>query len=224
LDVSGGGVKGALADALVCGRGGALSVSSPEERVFSWASDDGAWRVPAEWGAPQGVSQTVRPTGAKDFPDAQAQWIWAGSPMPPSRVGTAWFRATFSLAADTPVRVFATADDTLELAIDGAVVISHDALGEWQNTHSWNGDLSAGAHVVAAKVVNAPRSPGSNAAGLLCAVYSVDDAGENSVLLRRTDTVSWQVRTDDNGAPGWHAAGIVKALVAEAQARGVTAL
>lgn len=134
--VSGRGPASALEAAVVYPEYGLRDLVS-EDRAFNFASADGPWRNPAEWVTPAGAtflaSATLRNHSPKDWPDPNAQWLWSTNPLLTAPAGPNWFRSTISLTENTPVVLYATADNQLEaIYIDGEVVQSSlDATIAW---------------------------------------------------------------------------------------------
>lgn len=227
--VSGRGVRTVLAKACVYPEYG-LAVNSADQRSFDFSSATGAWYISGDWTAPLGVRQDADPTARanypRDWPDGAAQWIWKTSPTVAASAGRQWFRSTITVPSDGPVGFWATADNSFVLYLDGERVLeSPDPtdLFQWKEMSSYSAFLTAGTHVVAVSADNAVFA-GSNPAGFLCTIATLDGAGIPVTVLRRTDTSNWLVHDYAPPQPGWHAASILKQLVTEAQARSVAAL
>lgn len=225
--VSGRGVTSLLGDAVIYPEYG-LTRASSDERRFTFASKTGDWYVAAEWVAPLGVRQDADPTArAKnpaDWPDPAAQWIWPTDPtisVPEGEV--AYFRGSFTLAAAASVKVYATADNFYELFLNGEQILTSDPadLFAWRTTGVYTVVLPAGTHLLAARAQNLAGG-GANPAAFLCTVAAVDGTGVPTSFLLRTEPASWLTHTAAP-VPGWRAAHILSALLAEAQARAVTA-
>ncbi|MEW6769992.1 MAG: vWA domain-containing protein [Bacillota bacterium] len=95
----------------------------------------------------RGVYQAGTPVG---WPDPLAHYIWlhGGSAVAGEEV---YFRKKFSLTEATDVTIYATADDTFELYVDGELKLTGSG---WENVYSVPLSLAAGEHQLAAKVKN----------------------------------------------------------------------
>ena len=164
VKASGQGVLAWLNDALVWPQAG-LQAYNSAERPFNYASKDGTWKSTVTWSAPQGVAWSADTSIRKNQPkkwdtiDRDAQWIWATSPTSPVQEGTVnWFRSTFTVSEPTTIRIFCSADNAVDLALDGATVIT--AADFDANTPTWTQyvkfttRVGAGEHVLAARVRN----------------------------------------------------------------------
>jgi len=165
IHASGRGVLCWLDDAVVYPQGGLLPYTAPD-RPFNYASPDGPWKVAGNWSAPLGVAWESDTTARAKNPakwanvDRAAKWIWKTSPtaqnVPEGTVN--WFRSTFTLTEPTKVRVWATADNSLQLYVDGTLAIdSADWSANaptWSQFSTYTVDLGKGTHVLAARVRN----------------------------------------------------------------------
>lgn len=164
VQAKGRGVLAWLEDALVWPQAG-LQAYNSAERPFNYASKDGPWKSTVTWSAPQGVAWSADATVRKGQPkkwdtvDRNAQWIWATNPSSAVQEGTVnWFRSTFTVAQPTTIRIYCSADNAVDLALDGATVITaadFDAsTPTWTQFVKFTTRVGAGEHVLAAKVRN----------------------------------------------------------------------
>lgn len=223
--VSGRGVLAVLGNAIVYPEGG-LSATAPDKRSFDFSSEDGAWRVGADWTVPLGVAQGSDPTARAgrplDWPSPTAEWLWSTDPTLSATAGRNWFRGDMTLLVDTDVMVYAACDNTMSLRLNGEEIIKPD-YGDpfaWREMFTYRAHLEAATHRFSAWVDNMPWG-GANPAGFLLAVYELDSSGEPSSLLFETNPTNFEVHTYGPPAPGWHGALILKTLIEEAQARSV---
>lgn len=163
LEVSGRGILAWLEDAVVYPQGGLRETSSPE-RPFNYASEDGPWKSSVVFAAPIGVKwqddTSTRAGLPRNWPDKEAQWIWSTDPddetVPEGTIN--YFRSTFTLAASTRVKFFATADNFFEMYLDGTLIMSSDPFTEnapsFAQQTSFTTRLGVGTHTLAARVRN----------------------------------------------------------------------
>ena len=224
VTVSGLGQRTRLACGAVEPEGG-LKATSTADRGFDFASVSFTpWGVSGDWVTPVGVAQSADPNrhdNPPDWPDPTAQWIWSSDPTLTAATGFNWFRASFTLAATTDVGIWCSADDVLSLRLNGETVVESDpaTLVTWRQMFYYTATLAAGTHVLAARVENTAHAGGTNPGAFLATVASLDTAGIPVTVLLRTDTTTWKVHSYGPPEPGWHAASILKTLIAESQAR-----
>lgn len=232
LTVAGPGVLDTLNDAVLYPEGG-LSRNASDQRAFTFASAISDWYISAEWVAPTGVAWTADTTARagypKDWPDPTADWIWDTSPeTTDTDLKVVYFRSDFTLAADSPVCIYATADNFFDLYLNGQLIISSDITDTltWRRTSKYTANLPAGTYTLAARVQNAAKawSTQANPAAFLCTVAETTSVGVLTTVVRRTDTTNWLCRPEGSTPPGWAAAQILKTFVEEAQARTVGSL
>lgn len=223
LTVSGPGLLAWLKDAIVYQS--SQTAASRSVRAFSWGGPDGAWRDTSQWGAPTSLYRQDDLTGANPWAGRPANWpavavdawwVWDRSGTPPA--GTCYFRREFTVVTAGEYTAVFAADDVCEILIDGEPVVGQwDAVG-WRQTWTFSVQLSAGSHVLGAKVYSK-----SGAAGfLLWMGLQADD--DSLTLLLRTGDSGWQIAAYPSREPGWTAGGVLAELVDEGATRGVTGL
>ena len=165
-------------------------------------------------------ASTTRSGYPSGWPDAAAKWLWPTNPDAAAPAGRCWFRSTFTVTTAGPVGIFATADNTLSLSVNGDVVLETDPsdLYSWRQFYSYTVTLQPGTYTVAARVDNAAFT-GSNPAGFLATIATLDGNGIPVTVLRHTDTTNWLTHSYAPPEPGWHAASILKQALAESAAR-----
>jgi hypothetical protein len=119
-----------------------------------------------QWAAVKGIrGAAVRalrgdPSPGVAIDGRDARWIWSSKNAQTAAAGeTAYFRKTFTLAAPSNVtRVIATADNELDIYVDGKRIASTKA---WETPVKTSLDkpLAAGSHTIAAKARNAGSGP-----------------------------------------------------------------
>lgn len=203
----------------------AIVTGSTDKRVFDFSSPVGAWYVSADWDTPVGVAweddTTARAGNPREWPDPTAEWIWSTDPESTAPAERNWFRGEFTLASDTDVTIWAAADNSMSLRLNGEKIItSQDPTGlfNWKELGKWTGTLPAGTHLLAAWVDNA-ASTALNPGGFICTVGTTDSQGELDTVILRTGNAAWTVHAAAN-PPGWRAAQILIQLLTEAQADG----
>jgi len=232
LTITGPGVQDVINDAILFPEGG-FNRDAGDQRTFNYSSAAGDWYVSSEWAAPAGVAWTADTTARagypKGWPDSSAEWIWDTNPdTDDTDLKVVYFRATFTLTANSPVAIYATADNFLDLYLNGQQIITSDLTNPltWRAATPYNVNLPAGTYLLAARVQNAAKAwpTQQNPAAFLCTVATTSSAGVIDTVVLRSDTTSWLCRPEGTTPPGWHAALILKTFVEEAQARSVTAL
>lgn len=204
-------------------------LGSGEHRTFDFSAPTGPWYVTSDWTVPNGVRQdsdtTARANSPAGWPDPAAQWLWASDPELTAPTGNNWFRSSFTLAADTDLKIWASFDNVGDLRVNGESLITTDwhELYQWRQLSTVTLTLPAGTHNIAARVYNQAQTAG-NPGGFLCVVGTADAQGNLATVIRRTDLVNWLVHdtlgVGSGEVPGWHAAQILIVLLTEAQAAG----
>lgn len=221
--LSGRGVRTLLATGALRPEGG-LASTSGGDRSFSYTGAIWPNYISADWITPAGVLWTADTTARAGFPsgwpDNSAYYIWSSSPNSPSAVGRNWFRTTFTVATAGDVGIWCTGDNIFSMSLDGvdAVLESDPAdLYAWKKMFFYSATLAAGTHTLAVRVDNAAGT-GSNPAGFLATIATLDADGIPLSVLRRTDTTNWLVHSYAPPEPGWYPASILKQCIGEAQA------
>lgn len=228
VTVTGRGVISALEAAVVYPEYGLRELVS-EDRNFNFASRDGVWRNPGEWVAGVGVlwpsdTAPARAHHPTNWPDPLAYWIWSSDPLTNAPPGRNWLRSTFTLAATTPVIVYATADNVFQLYLDGELIIASDPSTEWafRTRFEFRVTLAAGLHTLAAVVDNITNLP--SPAGFIATIFRTNASGDpTGTNVFRTKPANTIVKPYGN-TPGWFGATIIRQCVIEAQERHVTSL
>lgn len=202
-----------------------------EDRQFDYSSQRtpyGGWYVASDWHVPH--SRSIRTSfrwtenkrhWPKGWPDTAGRWLWSSDPERGSYNGPRWFRSEFTTSEAMNVRIWAAGDDTLQLKLDGNVIMSV-AQGGWHKARSVKLRLEAGGHVIAARVTNMPGGLGTelNASGFACSIGKLDSHSRVTYWIRRTATPSlWVVTT--RPVPGWYPPLALRAHVIEGRSRGV---
>lgn len=216
-----------------------VGLDTQEDRYFNFGSKNGPWRIVSEWNRPKQVSQKSSyrwPYPTKWPRKALAYWIWTSNPEKPSKDGDRYFRSTLSLDETTKVRIYANGDEDLTVMVDGAVILEQ-RYDKWRKPRTATLTLTAGDHVVAARVGHDFKKRNHMAgdkkgAGLLLAVVTM---GKKKVVVKgkvhrttvvanillRSKSKGWTVRDPLRGAPGWFPSQILSTFVSEARGRGV---
>ncbi|MDW5598500.1 family 78 glycoside hydrolase catalytic domain, partial [Conexibacter stalactiti] len=150
------------------------------------------------------------PASAKTLDFTGANWIWSGGDaVPPTAPPQPrWFRKTFTIPAGRTISsaaLIATADDGLDLYLDGERLISSPQVRDAWKTAQRADDLtlSPGDHVLAVTTRNSSESDGSNSPAGLLARLRVD-YGDGSVTTVESDA-SW--RGASAAQEGWEQPG-----------------
>lgn len=233
ITVAGRGVMAALENAIVYPEYGIREYVS-EDRVFSFASRDGVWRVPAEWIGVSGHrwrdDTTARKGLPKDWPDPDAYWLWSSNTQKTAEPGRNWFRTVFSTTATEQVVVKATADNDFVCYLDGELILTNAANRlAFQETYEWSTVLATGEHTLAAVVTNATfvgttTLDNANPAGWIFTIYRANELGDaTESILIRSETTNTIVKPYGE-APGFAGAMILRQVITEAQERIVRGL
>lgn len=164
LTASGRGLMAWADDCIIWPQAGLQSYNSPD-RPFNYAAKDGYWKTTVTWAAPVGVAwksdATIRQGQPKkwDNIDRDAQWIWATAPSTAVKEGTInWFRSTLTLTQPKTIRLYVSADNQVDLTLDGATVVSQSDFDSsspsWSQFVHYTARVGAGDHVIAARVRN----------------------------------------------------------------------
>lgn len=203
-----------------------LANTSAATRIFGFMSVDGPWRVTGDWQAPQGypfASETIRVGVPPDLALPNPDWIGYVDPDTSRPDGTIdYLRREFTLVSVETLEFVFTADNFLDLYLDGEPLVAADLTNPlgFLNTTSVKAKLQPGDHVLAAKVTNAPNNGAGNPMGLIGVVYPLDSLGNRSGVYIQTDTTTWTCTSSTVAIPGWTRAQVLKKLVEEAQTAG----
>jgi hypothetical protein len=218
--ISGPGTLGIFNQSVVYPSRGVDSLPIEEVRSFSWPSpdySDTAWPLAKQVNRQRDYA-TWRSPIPWIWPDTTGFWIWANVPAvtsvyaPP---GICFFRKTFTLADDATVRIFCAFDLTGQLWVDGAEMTSFTSFTVGRYIEL---GLSAGDHVIAARVINENKPVLPNPGGFIAAVYTVGDAGLLDELVTHTDG-TWRCLPYPTSAPGFTHGQVLLKLIEEAQDR-----
>jgi hypothetical protein len=204
--------------------------SAGEERGLGWMSSayDPTSDPTEPWDLFYVDDRSARPTeGEKPWPTGTgAKWCSAADA---ERGDRKLFRTSFTVAAQTLVRVYFSADETSTVWLAGEAIISTDSVETGKKTTHWAERLLApGTWAVAVDSVTHVSVGGDGVDPFILAICSLDDDGdEGSWLLESRSGQGWracrrQVIGDGSTPPGLTPGAIVRQLVTEAQDRSVT--
>jgi len=210
---------------------GGLKLHSPDNRVFSFASERGDWYTPHEadwinpydWGVIHswpvlGDSPSGWPQQA-DNTDVPAHWIWGVPVVDPAPAGNCYFRYEFTTTVEATYIFYAAGDNALFLYVDGAQVAqTQTGKSAYDSTTKVTMILPPGDHVVAAMVENYEQAA-NNPAGLVLAAFTTD--GSTETLQFKTGDAGWKVNAYPSYQLGWNPGEVILTLLAEAEDRGV---
>jgi hypothetical protein len=158
----GRGLSAWLDTAVVYPQGGINDFVSAE-RPFNFAAADGAWKNTVTWTSPLTVLWSADDTARKKlpvrWPDPSARWIWKTNPSTAVQRGTVnYFRKTFTLASSTRIKFWATADNSMDVYLDGTLMMTSskftDNAPSFAQMATCTVRLGAGDHTIAARVRN----------------------------------------------------------------------
>lgn len=228
VEVSGEGLRTWFHDAGVYPMGG-LNQYSADTRVFSFASEQGAWYNPAQWVNPVNLYKVQAAgnrwgTAPANWPDEpNAYWIWDRSvaTIETFPVGKVYFRREFTLAANTSCSLFIAADNNYNVYVDAQQIASNGGavLSNFQETQRLDFNLGPGSHILAVEVENT-----GGPAGLLAALRSNGDPNSPttaSTIFKTGDATGWKILPYPTTLPGWTTGMILLKLLDEAETRGV---
>lgn len=231
--IKGRGAGSLLDEIIVYPEGGVNRRPVGDDRLFFFGQtpfDDSGWQfatVQAVYGATtpnwNSLEGVKAPAG---FPDDAAGYLWNNlGTVNDAPEGTVYFRGAFTLAAATQTRIYASGDNTWKLWLDGTEILGGEEGTTWLNTHETEVfNLSAGPHLLAAKVTNTPPyvddlGAHPNPAFFIATVVSVNGSDGSETPYFRTDG-SWRVTNYLTAAPPVTAGEILNILLAEGAARG----
>lgn len=198
-----------------------LTDHTRDTRWFDQFSLTGDWFVSADWTAPASVEQALSTTRA-GYPlrwptlFQHSKWLWSTDPDATATVGWNHFRATFTLASQQDVRIYASADNIMDLRLNGTRIYNSTDRYQFRRTVSYTINLPAGTHRIGAAVYNT-----GGPAGWLCAVANIDSSGNPTSAIYQSLSGNTLVHDDSPTRPGWAKAHVLKQLILEAQTRGV---
>jgi len=223
---SGRGHLALLEEALVYPTNGVGVVPIEDDRVFNWTSanyDDSAWGnateillmfyAPATWA---GLTQS--PLAAQDFVDDTA-WVLWGQPgtyitAPP---GFVFFRQTFTVPNDGSFIITVIMDDWGPWYLDG--VKQADQMSNFIKAQQYQVQLSAGTHLIAARVINFfAADPAHNPGGFAFSVADNQNGTPGTVHANSDATCKTLSYVDE--PPGMTPGQVIDILYNEAVARG----
>jgi hypothetical protein len=248
--LSGRGLLAEWEDAIVYPYGGAGVQPTSDTRTFSWASPDiepegwvdviGLFRQSERDLYAGSTLQGLPPGWPAEAVDAF--WLWGmgdgdipvEGPHVPHPVGDNYFRSWVTVAEDGPYSIFVAGDNGWDLYIDGMYFAGENFPGTegYAALHRVDVELSAGPHLIAAKVTNffAPGNNPRNWGGLLLAVFDNAGAEPNSLgdLIHMTSwgeaadpwAEAWKALPYPDSLAVWPIGRVIRILLEEAQARG----
>lgn len=221
VTISGRGVLALLDQAVVYPSRGLGSLPIEDVRTFSWVAPDfdstawpsaklvnrqrdyATWRAPLPW----------------IWPDTTGYWIWANLATVNSNnapAGVCLFRREFTLADAATVRVFCAFDFGGRLYVDGAEMAAFNSFTTGKYVEL---EMSAGTHVIAARVRNDADVTPPNPGGFIAAVYTIGAAGLLDDLVTHTDA-TWDCLPYPAAAPGYTHGEVIRLLLEEAGVDG----
>lgn len=189
--LKGRGTLAILEEAVVYPELGLGALPFSDTRTFSYVStayDDSAWgnalliKQQSSAAAPYANAPAV-------WPDGQAWWIWGQGGTGPYQIGDCYFRHTFSLSAETTVRFAFSADDGIEVWLDGARLAQDTQAFLWGTTKTADVFITAGTHTVAIRGINIPRpnNAATNVAAVILTAMVLNADGTLGAVLVHTD-------------------------------------
>lgn len=206
--------------------------TSGTDRLFGFMSAAHTWYVDTDWAAPVGVNYNAAyPTNLKrkkqdtSLEKYNPQWI-APDPGPNEHApgGTiAYFRAHVTIpdGEDGDYALLVTADDYLELYVDGEQVYQSDrqTFYAWRTVQNQTVKLAAGDHLIAASVENRPSASVGNVLAFVLVLIQLDGDGETvGDPVLKTNETDWLCTTAE---VGWHRGQVLHRCILEAQDRGI---
>jgi hypothetical protein len=214
-----------------------LKAHSGDQRAFGWMSAESThWFDATQWDGTinatdwSAVSATAdRYRRPKKWPDPSAAWVGCGAKE------KQYFRTQVTVTEDTPVRVYASADEDLRVYLDSELIISNNSreVG-YTELNRWRGVLTAGTHTFGIKFLKTFDVTYTNWSGsgvsftdadkMIITVAALKPNGDIDSFLRHSgDGAVWYAAQRDDGdrPPTWTAAGIIQKLIHEARDRSV---
>lgn len=233
--ITGRGAIAVLDDMAVYPEGGADHLPVGDDRLFFFGQadyDDSGWQpatVQAIYNdATPNWNDSLGVKAPRDYPASGAGYIWNNEgTTAEAPVGTVYFRYTFVLGAAIKIKFYASGDNLWTLWLDGVEIMGEGEDGTtWLDTQESDViDISAGTHVMAARVTNTPpfidefAVAHPNPAFLIVSAWAVNGSDGSESLVWQTDA-TWRVTGYLDNAPPITAGQIIGTLVAEGVARG----
>jgi hypothetical protein len=177
--------------------------SFPVEQVRSWSWVGPDFTPP--WGLAKRTNRqreyaSWRAPLPHIWPDTSAWWIGpnrADSTAESGPTGATLYAYEFNVADDAEVRVFAAGDNSIQLYLDGALILESKS---FTRTSYVDIELSAGDHILRARGNNYPKATLPNPGNIIVAGYTIGDAGLLDELVFNTDA-DWQALYIGSGSP-----------------------
>lgn len=232
--VGGPGALELWSNGIVYPEAGARGKPVGDQRLLDWTSadfDDDGWRTVVVGGKIGGhhanAAAAGSPVSAAGFPDGEAHILWAysstgagGAGAGGVPAGLAYFRKTFTVATAGWHRLFVSADDGINVVIDGVPIFAEARLWFHLETKFVDVYLSAGSHQMAIRGENLDNGNlAGNSAWVLGSLYSIDEDGNLVSVVVRTDS-TWKGVAFPPKPPGMTIGRAIRVLLEEAQARG----
>jgi hypothetical protein len=191
----------------------------PYSKPGSWLSGDAGWNAPAhlDYSSDAGRRQYKPKVFKKLAP--HADWISVNGAYHAESPGYVWWaRKLVTLDADTDCMLVYTGDNFVDQWIDGRLwgQADEDVRG-WRKAKRIRLRLTAGDHVLCARIENAPGS--SSPTAYIAALVSLKDNGDPDEVLAKTGP-NWNIHTNDP-EPGWFAGNVLRRFASEAVDRSV---
>lgn len=207
VTIGGRGALALLDQTVVSPSRGVGKLPIEDVRTLSWVGvdfdpEEAAWPVAKIVNYVSNYADTGAPRPYV-FPNINGTWIWGNVPgvtALDAPQGINLFRTTFTASGVGPRRFFFAGDNVMRLWIDGSEItwFAGSANGRYADV-----ELSAGDHVIAAKVANKVDVPGEdNPAGFIFAGYRLSTDGLLGALEVETDA-TWRVLPYPVRAPGF---------------------
>lgn len=230
-EVGGRGILALFEDFVVYPEAGAGGRPFSDQRILNWTSadfDDSGWRTVVV-GQRIADVHAVSPEIAKGFPDGDARVLWAyssdgatGAGAGNTPPGLAYFRApsTFTVPTAGWYRLFVSADDGINVIVDGVSIFAEARLWFHLETKWVDLYLSAGAHQISARGENLDNGNlAGNSAWIIASLVSIDEDGNLGTVILRTGA-DWKGVAYPPKPPGMTVGRVIRILLEEAQARG----
>lgn len=239
VNISGDGPKMLLGDIQVYPANGKIIPTSPEDRVFSWASPRGIWYDASQWVVPTEVEKygMLRTSPNRywkyqpaEWPDApNAYWVWSELPQNGlTRAGDVFLRTEFDVTEENAgsYSLFIAGDNQYQAFIDASVAVEATGTGNYfAKVERYDFDLEAGTHVLAIRGRQNARKGkiGAGPAGIIAVLFKAGDAdaGTKAEIIRQTGGGNWRIMGYPAEEPGWSVGEILLQLLKEGRDRGI---